>query len=77
MFNFFNSNVFIEIGEAIGNVGKVIKKRGDPELVEGILKRRLAEALHLTLPMPDETVSQPDESVIEGSFRVLSEREQP
>ena len=77
MFNFFNSNVFIEIGEAIGNVGsKVFKrKRGDAELVDSIFQRRLSEGRGMALPLGEMHWGRCDEEAIEAEFRILSEKE--
>jgi hypothetical protein len=78
MFHIFNSNVFIEIGQAIGNVGGKLlgRDRGKAELVESILQRRLAEASVLAPPRVDEPLVRPTEEVIEASYRVLSEKEE-
>jgi len=79
MFNIFNSNVFIEIGQAIGNVGGKLLGRGKTkaELVGCILERRLREASALSLPDMDEPMSRPQEEMIEADYRVLSEKEEP
>ena len=45
MFNIFNSNVFIEIGEAIGNVkSKIFRRRRDTDAVEQAFRKWLATA---------------------------------
>ena len=55
MFNIFNSNVFIEIGEAIGNVGRKarsrLKRRSNPELVDRASRRQLKAC---KFELPDE-----------------------
>ncbi|MBC7238494.1 MAG: hypothetical protein H5T71_00120 [Chloroflexi bacterium] len=76
MFNIFNSHVFIEIGQAIGNVGGKLFGHGRAEMVESILKRRLREASALSLPELSEPVSRPQEEAIEASYRILAEKEE-
>ena len=57
MFNIFNSNVFIEIGEAIGNVGdRVFSRRRIPELVDSLFHKRLEAAQRIKLPLDDGDV---------------------
>ena len=76
MFNFFNSNVLIEIGEAIGNVGKKIRRRrGHADEMEASFRRYLAAPLELHPPCPGERPRAPEGIVIEASFRVLDEEE--
>ena len=78
MFNISRSNVFIEIGQAIGNVeGKLLGRgKAKGELVDGILRRRLSEANLLALPSPNEGLVRPGEEVIDAVYRVLSEKEE-
>jgi hypothetical protein len=79
MFNIFNSNVFVEIGEAIGNVGKRLLSRGShAETLDQAFRRALQDPLplHLRLPNQAEKPVKPEEIVIEGSFRVLDEEEE-
>ena len=79
MFNIFNSNVFIEIGEAIGNVGRKarrrLKRRSQPEMVDCAFRRQL-KACRFELPdEPGMYVEPADEDVIDVEFRVLSDGE--
>ena len=75
MFNISRSNVFIEIGQAIGNVGGELLRRGksQADLVDGILKRRLSEASLLVPPSADEVLVDAEEEVIDAVYRVLTE----
>ena len=75
MFNISRSNVFIEIGQAIGNVGEGLLRRGKSrgELVNSILKRRLSEASLLAAPSSDEELVDGEEEVIDAVYRVLTE----
>lgn len=77
MFNIFNSSVFIEIGEAIGNVGRKAfrRKRGDAELVDKIFRRRLDENRGLTLPLDGIPRVSCDDQAIDAEFRVLGKGE--
>ena len=79
VFNIFNSNVFIEIGEAIGNVGrtarKKLKRRSNPELVDRAFRRQL-KACKFELPDEPGMYVEPDEEdVIDVEFRVLNDEE--
>ena len=73
MFNIFNSNVFIEIGEAIGTAGKVIlRKNKNPGIVDEMFRKRLQE-LTLKLPLQGGRFGRPD--TIDAEFRILSDEE--
>lgn len=75
MFNFFNSNVWIEIGEAIGNIGKQVKRRkSNPELVDQIFRRRLAQST-FELPLKSGEPAEPKNAVIDVEYRILDEKE--
>ena len=76
MFNIFNSNVFVEIGEAIGNVGKkFLRRRSHADEMEESFRRHLAAPLEVHLPAPGETPPGPRGIVIDATFRVIDEEE--
>lgn len=75
MFNFFSSNVFIEIGEAIGNLGRKVKRRSHPEMVDKLFRKMLKE-LALELPQTPGKLVKPDEGkAIEVEYRILDDEE--
>ena len=79
MFNFFNSNVWIEIGEAIGNVGSkalsAVRRHDNATLVETALRRR-RKACRFEVPGGPGPFGAPDEGdVIDVEFRVLDPEE--
>ncbi len=77
MFNIFNSNVFIEVGEAIGNVGRrLLGRRSHAEQMDAAYRQHLQEPLHITLPDCDHKLRRPEGLVIEGVCRVISEEEE-
>ena len=73
MFNIFNSNVFVEIGEAIGNVGRkaLRRKLSNPQLVDEAFRRRLERAPEVEIPLTSGPVVEPDDDVIDVEYRVL------
>ena len=72
MFHIFNSNVFAEIGEAIGNVSeKVFPRRSAADSVDKAFRKRLSEAGRMDIPALDEPCEYPDEEVIDIPFVVL------
>ena len=75
MFNISCSKVFVEVGQAIGNVGEGLLRRGksQAELIDSILKRRLSEASLLAPPSADEELVDGEEEVIDAVYRVLTE----
>jgi hypothetical protein len=76
MFNIFNSNVFAEIGEAIGDVGKrLFRRRSQAEALDEAFRRHLQDPLPLHLPDKAERPAKPDESVIEGTYRIIEKEE--
>jgi hypothetical protein len=76
MFNIFNSNVFVEIGEAIGNIGKrLFPHRSHAEALDEAFHRHLQDPLPLHLPDKAEKPAKLDEGVIEGTYRVLDKEE--
>ena len=76
MFNIFNSNVFIEIGEAIGNVGKrLFPRRSHAEALDEAFRRNLRDPLPLHLTDQAGDSAKPSEIVIEGNYRVIDEEE--
>ena len=77
MFNIFNSNVFVEIGEAIGNVSeKVFQRRSAADSVDKAFHKRLNEAGRMDIPILDESCQYPDEEVIDVPFVVLETYEE-
>ena len=77
MFNIFNSNVFIEIGEAIGNLGRrVLKRRTQADELDEAFRRHLQSPISLEIPDRDEALRTPEDIVIEGVFRVIDEEEE-
>ena len=75
MFSFFSSNVFIEIGEAIGNLGRKVKRRSGPEMVDRLFRKRLRE-LAFELPETPGKLVEPDEGkVIEVEYRIMDDEE--
>ena len=77
MFNIFNSNVLIEIGEAIGNLGKkVFKRRTHADELDEAFRRHLQSPISLDMPDRTEALCKPGEIVIEGVFRVIDEEEE-
>lgn len=76
MLEIFNSNVFIEIGEAIGNVGRrLLRKRRDrAELVDTAYRNLLTERTPaLNLALSADRDSEPRGEIIEATYRVLTE----
>lgn len=72
MFNIFNSNVFIEIGEAIGNVkDRVLGKRGSTDAVEQAFRKWLTDSPRPRLPFVEGGLAYPDDTTVEGSFHIL------
>ena len=77
MFNFFNSNVFIEIGEAIGNLGrKVFRRRTHADELDEAFRRHLQSPLSIEMLDRKEALRKPEDIVIEGVFRVVDEEEE-
>ena len=77
MFNFFNSNVFIEIGEAIGNVGRrLFSRRSHADEMDESFRRHLQSPLHFQLPDRTEAPRKPGGIVIEGVFREITDEEE-
>lgn len=72
MFNIFNSNVLIEVGEKIGDVGGNFfrPKRTQAELVDEIFHRRLETAQNIRL-LPSADFVEGDDEYIDVSYRVL------
>ena len=75
MFKIFNSNVFIEIGQAIGNVRRKLKKRSDPELVDRLFRKKLKE-YSLELPDAPGRFMEPEDEVIDVEYRVLQDTQE-
>ena len=72
MFNVFNSNVFVEMSEAIGSVKrKAFGKRAHPDIVDRAFRKWLTQSPCLKLPPRDEGLHYPDGMTIDASFRVL------
>ena len=66
------SNVFSEIGEAIGNIGKRANKHSHPELVDELFHKRLART---TVQFPEEPgrFGEPEGEVIDVEYRILDD----
>ena len=76
MFNIFNSNVLIEIGEAIGNLGsKVFRRRTHADELDEAFRRHLQSPISLEMPEREDALRKPESIVIEGRFRVIDEEE--
>jgi hypothetical protein len=72
MFHIFNSNVFVEIGEAIGNVSeKVFQRRSAADSVDKAFHKRLNAAGRIDIPALDEPCQYPDVEGIDVPFVVL------
>ena len=77
MFNGFNSDVFVEIGEAIGDIGRSLWPRASRG-------QRMRETFHrlrdtsptLNLDAASQREGRPDKDVIEGSFRIVGDEEE-
>jgi hypothetical protein len=77
VFNFFNSNVFMEIGAAIGNVGHALfdRRQRSAELVGEAFQRRLEQLPQVALPLLEGEARFPDDEVIDAHFIVLDDTE--
>jgi hypothetical protein len=76
MLNIFNSNVCVEIGEAIGNIRKrLFPHRSHAEALDEAFRRYLANPIPLHLPARTGQPTKPSETVIEGTFHVVDEEE--
>jgi len=76
MFNIFNSNVFVEIGEAIGNIGRrLFPSRSHAQALDEAFRRHLQNPIPLHLPEKAGEATKADEDVIEGTYRVLDKEE--
>jgi hypothetical protein len=69
------TNVFSEIGEAIGNIGKRVDRRSHSEFVDELFRKRLARA---TVQLPEEPgrFSEPEGEVIDVEYRVLDDSDE-
>ena len=78
MYKIFSSDLFIEIGEAIGGVRRKVRRRPAQDLVDRLFRKSLSE-LAFHLPEKQGRFVQPDDSeVIDVDYRVLdSEEERP
>ncbi|MHB1459465.1 MAG: hypothetical protein ACYC0V_21350 [Armatimonadota bacterium] len=74
MQSFFNSNVFVEIREAIGNLGRRVRKRTNPELVDRIFRKRLAQTA-IELPRSPGRFAEPEGEVIDVTYRIINDEE--
>ena len=70
----FFSNVSVEIGEAIGNVRRKLKRRSHPGLVDREFRKRLKE-LSFELPQTPGPLIEPQGEVIEANYRFLEDEE--
>jgi len=76
MSSFFNSNVFVEIGEAIGNIGKRLWPRASRgERMSESFRRLRDTGPTLRLDATSETQSHVSQDVIEGTFRIVRDEE--
>ena len=76
MFNIFNSNVFVEVGEAIGNVGRrLLHRHSQAEQMDESFHRHLQDPLHIAFPSSGEAPCKPEGIVIEGVFREITGEE--
>ena len=73
-FNTFFSNVSVEIGEAIGNVRRKLKRRSHAKLVDREFRRRLKELSFKLPPVPGPLI-EPQGEVIEANYRFLEDEE--
>ena len=79
MFNIFNSNVLVEIGEAIGNVRtKAIRRRSVGDLVDQAFRRRLQDRQSLEIPFQEQSPVYPDNDIdiIDAEYVVLTSDEE-
>jgi hypothetical protein len=77
MFNIFNSNVLIGIGEAIGNVGhRLWRRRSHADEMDASFRRNLQTPIQLKLPDRSETHCKPEDIVIEAIFTVVEEEDE-
>ena len=76
MFNIRDSNVFIEIGDAIGNVGKKMARRmkSNGEMVDQAFRRLLRQQSPLQIPLERPGQAKPSDDVIEAVFKVLEDK---
>ncbi|MHB1355036.1 MAG: hypothetical protein ACYCZF_03555 [Anaerolineae bacterium] len=74
MFNIFNSNVLIEIGEAIGNLRRRVKKSSNPDLVDRIFRKRLSQSV-IELPSTPGRFTEPEGDVIDVEYRIVDDEE--
>ena len=76
MFNIFNSNVFVEIGEAIGNVSRrLLRRPSHAQTLDEAFRRHLGDPLPLHLTERAGEPRRPNDNVIEGTFRIIDEEE--
>jgi len=73
MFNIFNSRVFVEIGEAIGNIGEkvMLRRRSAADQVDEAFRKRMKESRPVEIPIRQQSPVEPEEDVIDVSFVVL------
>ena len=74
IFHIFNSNVFVEIGEAVGNVKRKFKKRSNAELVDQLFRKRLEQTAFELPDMPGDFI-EPEGEVIDAEYQVLDDQE--
>lgn len=77
MFKFFNSNVLINIGEAIGNIGSAVfkKPKRNAEIVDQAFKKMLASGSLPPLRLGENDDRVEADNVIDATFRVLGEED--
>jgi hypothetical protein len=73
----FNSNVFSELGEAIGNIKrKFFPRRTYADDLDASFRRHLLDPYPIILPDKNEEPRKTDVIVIEGVFRGLDKEEE-
>jgi hypothetical protein len=79
MFNIFNSNVFVEIGEAIGNIrNKARRHHSVAELVDQAFRGRLKNVGSIEVPIVGRPLAYPDNDIdiIDAEYVVLTPNEE-
>lgn len=73
MFNIFNSNAVIEIQDAIGNIGRIFRRRRN---VPAEIDRLMAECTTDDRGMVESMLNEVQHArVVDGVFRIIDEEE--
>jgi hypothetical protein len=76
MFHISNSNVFVEIGEAIGNVARrLVRHHSQAEILDETYHRLLQDPPRLRLPERTGETEAHTGTVIEGTFHVIEKED--